>query len=393
MSTQLLDRSPDLKKLRDEGYAVEVRSGFLLVGDIPYVTPTREIKRGTLISSLVLSGDKTAKPDTHVAHFEGECPCQKDGAPLHQIINQSGRFQLAGDVVASHMLSAKPPTPYVDYFQKMDLYATMLASQAQAIDKDVTPKNFHPIDGRNEDTVFNYLDSASSRAEIEHISKKLALDKVAIIGLGGTGSYILDLVAKTPVKEIHLFDGDTLFQHNAFRSPGAPSIDKLAESPKKVIYFKDLYSKMHKGIVTHEEYIDADNADQLKDMNFVFLCLDPGSVRQLIVEKLKGSDIPFIDVGMGVEIRDGSLGGILRVTTCTPLKHDHIKDRISFSSGEGGNDYASNIQIADLNALNAALAVIKWKKLYGFYMDLDHEHHSTYTIDGNMLLNEDKHET
>jgi hypothetical protein len=41
---------------------------------------------------------------------------------------------------------------------------------------------------------------------------------------------------------------------------------------------------------------------------------------------------------------------------------------------------------ADLNALNAALAVIKWKKLACFYQDLDHEHHSTYTIGGNMLL-------
>ena len=37
-----------------------------------------------------------------------------------------------------------------------------------------------------------------------------------------------------------------------------------------------------------------------------------------------------------------------------------------------------------------ALAVIKWKKLFGFYLDLDDEHHCTYTLDGNMLLNEDK---
>ncbi|CAN2525454.1 MULTISPECIES: hypothetical protein [Burkholderia] len=49
--------------------------------------------------------------------------------------------------------------------------------------------------------------------------------------------------------------------------------------------------------------------------------------------------------------------------------------------------YASNIQVADLNALNAVLAVIKWKKLRGFYRDLDREHHSTYTTDGNLLLN------
>ena len=33
--------------------------------------------------------------------------------------------------------------------------------------------------------------------------------------------------------------------------------------------------------------------------------------------------------------------------------------------------------------------VIKWKKLAGFYQDLDFEHHCTYTIGGNMLRNED----
>ena len=52
--------------------------------------------------------------------------------------------------------------------------------------------------------------------------------------------------------------------------------------------------------------------------------------------------------------------------------------------------YASNIQVADLNALNACLAVVKWKKLRGFYRDLESEHHSTYTTDGSMLLNGDQ---
>jgi hypothetical protein len=33
--------------------------------------------------------------------------------------------------------------------------------------------------------------------------------------------------------------------------------------------------------------------------------------------------------------------------------------------------------------------VIKWKKLAGFYQDLDFEHHCSYTIGGNMLRNED----
>ena len=40
---------------------------------------------------------------------------------------------------------------------------------------------------------------------------------------------------------------------------------------------------------------------------------------------------------------------------------------MSFEDTPGDDDYNRNIQIADLNALNAAFAVIKWKKLFGFY--------------------------
>ncbi|MPN63023.1 hypothetical protein SDC9_210777 [bioreactor metagenome] len=98
----------------------------------------------------------------------------------------------------------------------------------------------------------------------------------------------------------------------------------------------------------------------------------------------------FVDVGMGLELVDGTLGGILRVTTSTPDKREHVhQGRVSFAGSKEENIYSSNIQVADLNALNAVMAIIKWKKLKGFYRDLEREYHSTYTTDGNMLLNGD----
>ena len=66
----------------------------------------------------------------------------------------------------------------------------------------------------------------------------------------------------------------------------------------------------------------------------------------------------------------------------------HFRSRVSFEDAPGEDDYNRNIQIADLNALNAALAVIKYKKLFGFYRDLKSEHHSQLSIDTNLLLNE-----
>lgn len=393
MSHILISHSPDLKKLRDEGYDVEVwpGSGYLLVRDVPYVNNRKEVKRGILVSTLTLAGDITTKPDTHVADFIGEHPCRSNGAEIDQIKNSSGERQLAEGLVVNHMFSAKPRDPYPDYYAKMTTYVSIIESQAQIIEPGISAKTFPVIasDKEDKDAIFNYIDTASSRAEINLISDKLANHKIAIIGLGGTGAYVMDLVAKTLVKEIHLFDKDIFLQHNAFRSPGAPSIDELRVKTTKAAYLHGIYSKIRRGIFVHEEFVGPENVELLRDMQFVFLCLDRATEKKLIVEKLEEFGIPFVDVGMGVYAIDNMLGGIIRVTTSTPEQRDNFRNRVPFYDSDEHNEYARNIQIADLNALNAALAVIKWKKCFGFYMDLDHEHHCTYTIDGNTLINED----
>jgi hypothetical protein len=127
-------------------------------------------------------------------------------------------------------------------------------------------------------------------------------------------------------------------------------------------------------------------------MSFVFLCMDGGPDKRAVVEALETYDIPFVDVGMGIYEEGGALGGILRVTTSTRRQRGHVwdKDRITFGGDDDANEYARNIQVADLNALNACLAVIRWKRLFGFYLDFEDEHYSTYTVDGNDLQNEDR---
>ena len=271
----------------------------------------------------------------------------------------------------------------------MTNYANIISAEAKAIDDSVTEKPFTIIKFEDHESVFNYLDTNSSKAKISAISSKLEGQKVAIIGLGGTGSYVLDLIAKTPVQEIYLFDGDVLLNHNAFRSPGAPSTDKLREVCKKTDYFQEIYSKMRRNIHSHNYYITSSNIDKLSGMDFVFLCLDKGELKKLIIEHLIAKNISFIDVGMGVLIVDDFLLGHIRVTTSTANKQDHLKDRIPFSEAGAANDYSTNIQIADLNALNATLAVMKWKKLFGFYQDLNKEFNTTYSINDGKLFNED----
>lgn len=388
MSQQLISHSPDLSRLRDVGYEIEVHGGYLITHHIPYVNARREIAYGKLITALNLNGNTTARPPDHVIQFMGEHPCHKDGTIITQIQHAAQNTQLFDGIVMNFSFSNKPKNGYPDYYDKVNTYAELIASPARSIDPSVTAKTFKAIPTKDEQSVFNYIDTNSTRAHILQANAKFIGQKIGVIGAGGTGAYILDMLAKTPVAEIHLFDGDVFHQHNAFRCPGAPPLSLFDDQPKKVSYLKNIYSNMHRGIHTHDTFITEDNLHLLGTLNFVFLCVDSNRVRGLIIMYLMEHKIPFIDVGLGVSLVEDQLIGTLRATLITPEQHDHLDKRIGKSDNDD-NEYATNIQIADLNALNAMLAVIKWKKWSGFYQDLKEEHHSTYSINTSQLIHED----
>ncbi|WP_245294199.1 hypothetical protein [Rhizobium etli] len=87
--------------------------------------------------------------------------------------------------------------------------------------------------------------------------------------------------------------------------------------------------------------------------------------------------MPFIDVGIGLELVDRLVGSVRTTTNTASMRGHFSRSRIPFQRIEGNDLYARNIQVADLNALNACHAIIRWKKLCGFY-----------AIDANHLLNE-----
>jgi predicted ThiF/HesA family dinucleotide-utilizing enzyme len=383
-----INRSPDLKQLVDEGFEIEVKGGYLIVHHIPYVNSKREIKYGTLITGLSLNNNITLKPDTHVIGFMGEHPCNKDGSIISAIQHSSPNQQVGDGLVINHTFSNKPPNGYDNYYHKVTQYEKIISAPAKSLDKSVTSKTFKVLKCHDDESVFHYIDTNSSRANINHLNSKFKGQRIGIVGVGGTGSYILDLVAKTAVDEILLFDADDFLQHNAFRAPGAASIDTLNKRLKKVDYFAEIYSQMRKGIKAYPEHVTENNIELLKELSYVFVCVDSNSARSMIISNLKKFGVTFIDVGLGVNVVDENLIGQLRVTVGTPDKYDHIPKRIGSDSMED-NEYATNIQIADLNAMNALMAVVKWKKLCGFYQDLNQEHNSIFTINTGQLIHED----
>lgn len=391
MSRRPIDRSPELKKLRDEGYDIEVVDGYLLMHGIPYLNGKGELGRGVIIAALRLANDVALPPEDHQVKWVGDCPCNEDGTVMNGL-GPSASPTMIASLTVSWNFSCKPKLTgaYDGFYHKMTHYAAKISGPATARDATMRPQTFNPRRPDPEDSVFLYEDTASSRAEIVAINDKLKPLKIAIVGLGGTGSYVLDYVAKTPVKEIHLFDGDDFEQHNAFRAPGAASGEDLERRMTKVAFHANTYSKMRRGIIPHPKPMGPDSLKELEGLDFVFLCME-GTGKKPIVLKLEAMNMPFIDVGMGITINGDKLRGQIRTTvsTRTKRKHVHERNRIAFATAEEVNEYDKNIQVVELNALNAALAVIRWKKIFGFYDDDGHEHFSVFVIADAETINED----
>jgi len=241
-----------------------------------------------------------------------------------------------------------------------------------------------------ETKVFKYPDANSNRAGISDLNLTFEGQKIAIIGVGGTGSYILDLVAKTHVAEIHIYDGDVFQVHNAFRAPGACTAETFPVDGElyKVDYFAEIYSRLRYNIVPHAVYVTSENIASFSAYDFVFISVDSNQARATITSALVALNIPFIDVGMGVNRANDQLLGTIRVTAATAEDNKHLAHRIG-SDEVAENEYATNIQIVELNCFNATLAVIKWKKMIGFYQDLKGEYNSLFFLNTGKLLNED----
>jgi hypothetical protein len=374
-------------RLQNEGFDIAVREAFLLVGNVPYVDANRTIQRGTLISKLKLSADKTETPDDHVAYWTGSHPCHADGTVIGSIQNPSAPHQLTTTIRADFTFSAK--AAYRDYHHKMATYIGRITGEATKIDPAASAQVYLPIPSDEDSGIFKYIDTASSRAGISAINERLVGHRVGIVGLGGSGAYVLDFVAKTKVAEIHIFDADVFSQHNAFRAPGAPTLAQLAAQSLKVEYFQAIYSNMRSGIIAHNIFLDETNLQQMDGLDFVFLCMDRGEQKRAIVDRLVANKTSFIDLGMGVVLSAGRLGGIVRTTTSTPETREQAAPHMSFSDDDGqANEYATNIQIPELNALNASFAVIRWKKAFGLYQDIREDFFSGYSIPSGEIITE-----
>ena len=203
MSARPIAPNPALARLIDEGYEIEVREQHLLVHSVPYVTASREVMRATVgclfIENAGVLVTPDQYPDTHQVWFTGDFPCFSTGARLNQLENENDGRELFKGFTIKHRFSNKPfgVSSFPDHYTKVLHYITLISDQARVIEPLADARTHRVIPTTPEESVFRYADSASARYGTLAVAAKLALRRIAIVGLGGTGSYVLDQVTKT----------------------------------------------------------------------------------------------------------------------------------------------------------------------------------------------------
>ena len=220
---------------------------------------------------------------------------------------------------------------------------------------------------------FKIPNTFEARAGLGPVQDTIRGLSIAIIGLGGTGAYVLDLVAKTPVREIHLLDDDEVEWHTFNRAPGAPTAEEIESLPNgrlpKVDYYHSKYASLREGIYPHAIRVDSKSTFgeflSAHPIDYAFVCIDQltegDSPRQDVVYcALSAAAVPFIDSGVSITVEGRAVRGAVTTSFYTAGSMAW-KDAIPNAKVEGDVPGYRNVQLPEVNALAASLAVMEWR--------------------------------
>jgi len=364
---ELANRNRFIDTLIKLGYDIGFINSHLVIFGVPYLCARGELKHFDVISTLDLrEGYLIDRPSDHKVWINGDVPYNTDGRPV-SMNSGSESHAVSADLIGTTYLSSKPLRGYYESIEeKISQYLDLIVPPARQKFPHATPLRVLEQKQHELLSPLKFPDALSARDGTVELSHRLLRLKVGIVGCGGTGSYILDFIAKTHVSEIHIFDDDIVHLHTLFRLPGVYTDKHLGM--RKVDALTEVYSGFHGGIMPHADRVTGTNVSMLSDLDFVFIAVDDGPSRQLISAACDGFSIPFVDVGMGLTKGSAGLFGFVR-TAGGEVGDFRLLNGTEWLPAENphDNEYRRQPQIAELNALNAAIAVIRFKQRFGFF--------------------------
>lgn len=221
---------------------------------------------------------------------------------------------------------------------------------------------------------FKIPNTFEARAALGPVQDRIREQRVAIVGLGGTGAYVLDLMANTPVPKIHLLDADDVDWHTFMRAPGAPTADEIesyrGDMPKKVDYYRSKYAALRDGVFSHVVRIDStsmfENFLSSHPFDFAFTCIDQKKDcdlprQDVVYEALSEARIPFIDSGVSITLEGNTVSGAV-TTSFYAEGSEAWRTAIPNAKVQGNAPGYRNVQLPEVNALAASLAVMEWRR-------------------------------
>jgi len=374
--------------LVDEGFQVTVEGGYLIVDRVPYVVSAGQVGWGALICAYRNVDGVPQLDGDHQCWFTGTVPCTAEGVSLANTLVSNAQLQMIGGRQVHCHLSNKPDPIgafFDNHYNKIIHYVRKITRHARDVDPTVSATSTGSFHYRQKPSVFFYPNDAIALGGLDAYADKVRLRRVCIVGAGGTGSYLLDALAKEEIEQVDIYDHDVIEPKNVYRMPSAMTPEDAFAQHPKAPWLAARYAVMRHGITGHAVRIDACNTHLLAGADFVFIAFDHGPSRGLIARFLVDQKIPFIDVGIGVDKVPEATALIARarVTFVTP-DTAALLDELPIADDTADAVY-NNIQVLELNALNAMLAVIRFKQYLGFYAAEETPSVIKYISSWNML--------
>ncbi len=163
--------------------------------------------------------------------------------------------------------------------------------------------------------------------------------QIAIVGAGGTGSLMVELLKRAGCKNMLLIDDDHVDETNLNRLLHA-SVQDVKEKRKKV--HVSAYANYVTGMGSNVEAIDGNIVDsgsiqeRLKEADILVGCIDKDTPRCILNKIAVEACIPYIDLGTEIGAKDNTLQSLdVRVTYVYPggpclecrelISHDNIR--------------------------------------------------------------------
>ena len=141
---------------------------------------------------------------------------------------------------------------------------------------------------------------------------RLSDANVAVVGVGGLGSHVVQQLALLGVGRLILIDSEELDNTNRNRYIGTRHDDPVPRTPKVAIgqrLAQEINPRIN--VLTIAQPLATYLSFQaiISESNFVFGCLDNDGARLILNELCLAYDKPYFDLASGIDVEEGHYGG------------------------------------------------------------------------------------